>query len=186
MNNKLQACKLILEQSGVVFDQGLSLDEIQQVEIDYDFMFPPDLKEFLMFALPTSSPFLDWRNESKAQILVQLSSPYEGICFDIEHNDFWLEEWGVRPSSLSDAIQYAKKALEEAPTLIPVFGHRYMPDSPCKAGNPIFSVHQTDIIYYGTSLFDYLENEFFQYFGREGYKLEGEIRRIDFWSDFTG
>ncbi len=186
MQNDLQVYKAVLEQAGIVFEEGLSCEEICQIEVDYAFNFPPDLKELLMFALPVSQQFLNWRSTSRDQIIDRLSSPYEGIFFDIEHNGFWLEAWGIQPSSLFDALQQAKKAVKAAPTLIPIFGHRYIPDYPCKAGNPIFSVHQTDIIYYGTDLFNYVENEFFQHFGRAGHKLEGEIRKIDFWSDLAG
>ncbi len=46
--------------------------------------------------------------------------------------------------------------------MIPVFSHRYLPDDPNEAGNPVFSVYQTDIIYYGADLLDYFENEFAQ------------------------
>jgi hypothetical protein len=35
-----------------------------------------------------------------------------------------------------------------------------MPDEPRKAGNPVFSVHQTDIIHYGYDLLHYLHEEF--------------------------
>jgi hypothetical protein len=34
------------------------------------------------------------------------------------------------------------------------------PREPNEAGNPIFSVHQTDIIYYGNDLVDYFHDEF--------------------------
>jgi hypothetical protein len=184
MQAQLQTYKAILEKAGVTFEKGMSFVEIRQIETDYNFCFPPDLKEFLMFALPVSVGFFNWRYASRDKIICQLSSPYEGICFDIEHNNFWFEEWGNRPSSISDACEQAKKAFTDAPTLIPIFGHRYIPDHPCDVGNPVFSVHQTDIVYYGTNLFNYIENEFFQYFGRECYKLEGEIREIAFWSRF--
>jgi hypothetical protein len=185
MQTQLQTYKAFLERAGVVFERGMSSVEIRQIETDYNFCFPPDLKEFLMFALPVSSGFFNWRYASREQIIYQLSSPYEGICFDIEHNNFWMEEWGDRPSSHLDAFEQAKKAFTAAPTLIPIFEHRYMPAQPHDVGNPVFSVHQTDIIYYGANLFNYIENEFFQYFGREGYKLEGEVREIAFWSGFV-
>jgi hypothetical protein len=145
----------------------------------------PVSNEFLMLGLPVSSGFFNWRYANREQITEQLLCPYEGICFDIEHNNFWLKEWGDKPSYLVDAFERAKQALTEAPTLIPILGHRYIPDQPHSAGNPVFSVHQTDIIYYGTNLLNYIENEFFQSFEREGYKLEGEIREIAFWSDIV-
>jgi hypothetical protein len=43
---------------------------------------------------------------------------------------------------------------------VPVFSHRYMPASACAAGNPVFSVMQTDIVSYGNTLTDYFIREF--------------------------
>jgi hypothetical protein len=37
---------------------------------------------------------------------------------------------------------------------------RFMPATPCEAGNPVFSVMQTGIIHSGNDLADYLHNEF--------------------------
>jgi hypothetical protein len=68
--------------------------------------------------------------------------------------------------------------LAAAPKLIPVFLHRMMPDEPRKAGNPVFSVHQTDIIYYGHDLPDYLRQEFQV---ARWWTRPSEPRRIRFW-----
>lgn len=77
------------------------------------------------------------------------------MCFDVEHNAFWDPEWGDRPSSLADALRIAEEAVRAAPRLIPVYGHRYLPQEPCIAGNPVFSVYQMDIIVYGSDLYYY-------------------------------
>jgi len=181
----LQYYKEILERAGVVFESGLSQAEIQELERQYAFAFPSDLKDFLMFALPTSQGFLNWRRASNDEIVYSLTWPYEGMCFDIEQNSFWLEKWGQQPASLDEAFSIARKAIEQAPTLIPINGHRYIPDRPNEAGNPIFSVYQTDIVYYGCDLADYLQNEFSYYFGRSEHFLKGEIKYIEFWSQFA-
>jgi hypothetical protein len=70
----------------------------------------------------------------------------------------------------------------DAPVLIPVCSHRYLPASPPQAGNPVFSVHQSDIIYYGANLLDYLQNEFGYYFGRAEHAISATPRRIALWS----
>src|SRR5207245_1362409 len=44
--------------------------------------------------------------------------------------------------------------------LIPVCSQRYLPDDPPLAGNPVFSIYQTDIIIYGRNLWDYFRHEF--------------------------
>jgi hypothetical protein len=178
-----QPYKTTLEHAGVVFAPGLSNHEIHQIEASYAFRFPADYRAFLMFALPISHGFVDWRHGDRAHIHQQLAWPYEGICFDIEHNNFWLRAWGPRPADLTAAFAIAHQAVAEAPTLIPVAGHRYIPDVPADAGNPIFSVYQTDIIYYGRDLLEYLENEFgYYFFGQSRYQITEPIRSIAFWS----
>ncbi|MET0645741.1 MAG: SMI1/KNR4 family protein [Pyrinomonadaceae bacterium] len=175
----------VLQKAGVLFAPGLSEAEIQRIQCRYGFVFPPDMKDFLRFALPVSSGFINWRGAKDDEVLKSLSWPYEGICFDIERNSFWLEEWGQRPATLEEAFAIAREAVERAPTLIPVNGHRYIPDRPHDPGNPILSVYQTDVIYYGCNLADYLENEFSHYFGRGEYGLNGEIRHVEFWSQLV-
>src|SRR5262249_25570279 len=158
------------------------------IEAEHGFCFPPDYRAFLMFALPVSNGFVDWRNGDRGQIHNQLSWPYEGMCFDIKHNAFWLDDaWGKRPSELTEACAIAKLAIDQAPRLIPVAGHRYIPDAPCEEGNPIFSVYQTDIIYYGRDLFEYLENEFgYYFFGHARYQISEPVKQITFWSELVG
>lgn len=177
--------KTTLERAGVRFEPGLSSSELKAIEAEYGFSFPPDLQEFLMFCLPVSNNFVDWRGGSKADIQTRMNWPFEGMCFDIENNAFWLEEWGERPSVLGEAFAIARQAVNDAPTLIPICSHRYIPDRPFESGNPIFSVYQTDIICYGSDVFDYLENEFAWYFGREEHALSGKLRRIEFWSSLV-
>jgi len=58
-----------------------------------------------------------------------------------------------------------------------------LPDRPPAPGNPVFSVYQTDIIYYGGDLENYLCNEYHYYFGTPQYvALPSQIRSIEFWS----
>lgn len=181
----LAYCKDRLSAAGVEFDAGLTSEEFSAIERDHGFRFPPDLREFLGYALPISKGWLDWRRESRSEILKRFDWPFEGMCFDIEQNAFWLDSWGAKPRALPDAFSIARAAIAAAPRLIPICGHRFLPDRPCDAGNPVFSVYQTDIIHYGSDLFDYLCNEFSYYFGRARYSFDGKARHIEFWSDLV-
>jgi len=69
-----------------------------------------------------------------------------------------------------------------APKLIPLISHRYLPAEPCEAGNPVFSIYQSDIIYYGANLTEYFERELVD--GNRS--LTGDIKHIRFWSEFVG
>src|SRR5207248_328250 len=99
------------------------------------FAFPPDLREFLSFALPISTGWVDWRHGNRSEIALKLSGPLAGICFDIQHSDFWLNSWGEKPEALDEAFHRARAAVDAAPRLIPIYGHRYIPDRPHEVGN---------------------------------------------------
>jgi len=166
---------------GEVFEKGFSESEFKSIESEFNFTFPPDLKEFLSIAQPISKSWINWRNTNNKKFNESLFWPYKGMCFDIEHNDFWLNDWGKKPESLKECFDIAEKAIEKAPKLIPIYGHRYIPDRPNKNGNPVFSVYQTDIICYGKDLEMYLDNEFFN--DEFIISKADEIKKIDFWSN---
>lgn len=159
-------------------DPGLSKDELASIERDFGFRFPPDLRELLVYALPVGDRWTPWRGP-REQVRRALSWPLEGLLFDVEHNEFWLDEWGPRPRGLADARRIATEAVASAPTLIPLYAHRYLPAEPFEAGNPVFSVMQTDIIVYGDDLVAYLCNEH----GLELPRLpRAQTKQIRFWT----
>ena len=162
----------------VEFAPGLTDAEIAAVENQFGFRFPPDLRAFLQTALPRGERFPDWRHGNEAELREWLEMPLEGILFDVQHNQFWLDEWGPRPGALSEALRITREQVAAAPRLIPVFAHRMMPDEPHAPGNPVFSVHQTDIIHYGADLASYLRNEFNL---TNGEPQDRPIRNIRFW-----
>jgi hypothetical protein len=161
-------------------DPGLSDAELDAVQNRFHFTFPPDLRAVLQFALPIGKQWLDWRSGSDHDIQARLGWPLEGIQFDIENSGFWLDEWGPKPEEGHRRSEVVRHVIDNAPRLIPVYSHRFIPVEPLDAGNPVFSVHQTDIIIYGNDLADYFHREF-------GVSLPGsaarEPRRIRFWSD---
>ncbi len=162
----------------VAFDAGLTDSEVADAEGRFGFRFPPDLREFLQTALPRGLQFPDWRAGDEAALRDWFDLPRRGVLFDVEHNGFWLDDWGPRPGPLPEALRVADDLVTAAPRLIPVYMHRMMPDEPHLPGNPVFSVHQTDIIHYGFDLADYLRSEF-GLPGREPWPEQ--VRPIRFW-----
>lgn len=162
----------------VNFDAGLTNEELAACEQRFGFRFPPDLREFLQTALPRGPQFPDWRAGPEAVLQEWLDVPRRGVLFDVKHNGFWLDEWGSRPESPDAAIEAASALVLAAPRLIPIFSHRMIPDEPQMPGNPVLSVHQTDIICYGFDLADYLRCEF-GLPNRE--KWPDAVRPIRFW-----
>ena len=171
----------ILKGRGIRFDTGLSDDEAARVEAEFGFRFPSDLREFLQAGLPVGNGFADWRNEPRLSLRERLAIPLEGMLFDVEHNGFWLSEWGPRPPVLEAAQAVARRLVSAAPVLIPIYKHRMIPDRPHDADNPVFSVHQTDIIRYGTDLRDYLIHEFLTDKDVGFWPIPENVKHIDFW-----
>ncbi len=166
-----------LKGAGLEFESGLTESEIETVEGKFCFRFPPDLRSFLMAAIPFwNSP--RWRSGNESEIREWFDLPLQGILFDVEQSAFWLPEWGERPKRLSDALEVATLRVREAPKLIPLITHRFIPESPHESGNPVFSVHQTDIIYYGFDLEDYFRHEF--KLPRD--EWPAEVREIELWA----
>jgi hypothetical protein len=166
----------LLKEAGLEFSEGLTDDEVEYIEKTFSFRFPPDLCAFLKTAVPFwNSP--RWRSGSESDIREWFDSPLKNVLIDVERNDFWLPEWGQRPNKLSEALEIASLKVREAPKLIPILAGRFIPDRPHESGNPVFSVHQTDIIYYGFDLEDYLRHEF--NLPREEWPTQ--IRQIEFW-----
>jgi len=178
----VEHCQQVLRTAGVSFEAGLSATELRAAELRFGFTFPPDLAEFLAVGLPVGTGFPTWRHLDDDKLCGSFDWPYEGMCFDIEHNTFWPLQWGPRPHDLQHAFDIARGHIAAAPILIPIRGHRYLPASPSSAGNPVFSVYQTDIILYGVDLENYFQNEYHYFFGTPAYSLPTVPRKIDFWS----
>ncbi|MCM1233642.1 MAG: hypothetical protein NC489_26305 [Ruminococcus flavefaciens] len=166
----------ILRQHEIKMETGLTFAEICKVESIYEIKFPKSLRAFLMQVLPTSKGFYNWRDFNPENI--------EFIWRTIERpkNDLFVgraEE--ALNGSESDADM--KIQLKNAPKMIPIYFHRYIPvisrDDP-----PVLSVHGMDIIYYGENLDDYFEVEFG---GKKQEEIDFEkIEPVPFWTDMMG
>jgi hypothetical protein len=180
----------LLTDKGVHFDSGLTDDEVFQVETKFDFKFPPDLKLFLQTALPTSDRFVNWRlglkyKDETDKIIDRLGWPLEGMLFDLQSNEFWINSWGDKPNSHEEKERIARDKYSTFPKLIPIYANRYIPSRPHEEGNPVFSVHQMDIIFYGYDLATYFANEFSFVLTDQFEMLDKPKREIEFWSKWV-
>jgi len=167
---------------------GLTSAELDAAETRWGFPFPPDLRHFLARASSRSEGFVHWAETPDAVIEDRLAWPFEGFCFDIEQAGLWRAEWGPKPDLLADRIAVFETVYKTAPKLIPIYRHRYIPAGPPDAGNPVFSVYQSDIIVYGTDLWDYLMVEFGPRDAEKNSRrkqAEAPVRKIRFWSDWA-
>jgi hypothetical protein len=116
--------------------------------------------------------WMNWR-APREEIAARLAEPLEPLIERLRDTEYWLPQWGERPSRPDDRL----KLLAAAPVLIPIGGSRYMPAEPHEAGNPIYSIVGLDMIVAGCDLADYLDG------GLRSMTSKGASRRIHFWSD---
>jgi hypothetical protein len=155
---------------------GYTPAELATAQDRYGLRFPPDLIETMLKFRPNADH--DWSIEDP-RIRTMLAWPFEALKFDIVEGGMWWPDWGYRPQAMADRIAILREALTRAPRLIPLGHHRYLPETPIEADNPIFSMHGFDTIYYGANLADYFENE------ATGRPASDPMRRIVFWSDIA-
>ena len=138
---------------------GLSGDEVDEVQARLGFQFADDHRAFLAAGLPLNRSWPDWRDGGTASLRQWLAGPVEGVLFDVEHDGFWHPSWGERPTDRTSRQTVAARELATWPQLVPISGHRYLPAGRGTHGHPVLSVHQTDIIYYGSDIADHIHRE---------------------------
>lgn len=163
---------------------GMSTAEIESVEAELGFRLPEDFSYFLQNVQDPGAVLFPWADFRIEKYKEQVERVLGGIEFDVEQNGLWLERWSKRPNSLRKSISLVRDDFASWPRLLPIHNHRFLAAEPCRNGNPVFSIMQTDIIYYGSDLGNYLENEFIA--GRAAHQVDFDrIRRIDIWSDLA-
>eukprot|EP00932_Pfiesteria_piscicida_P019180 SRR837773.6008.p1 GENE.SRR837773.6008~~SRR837773.6008.p1 ORF type:complete len:279 (+),score=74.57 SRR837773.6008:31-837(+) len=157
-----EALKAALEAQGTVFEPGLTEEEFTAFETRFGVTLPPELKSFLAVGMPTGGQWTNFRNVEE---FTTLENFHDGVLFDVKENDFWWEGsanapgWGEQPEDSEEALDLASEKLKEMPKMIPIYSHRAMLSTD-RAGLPVLSIHQTDIISYGLDFADYIRAEF--------------------------
>lgn len=204
-------------QRGTRWLGGLSEAQIEEIERRWSLHFPPDYRLFLRVLhavdrpkrgakyteyveggepshlVPNEKPsFYNWLTDAEA-LQQAFDWLVEGLQFDVEYNGLWLPSWGAMPSRLATQRARVRKLVAAAPRLIPIIGHRYLLAEPCQAGNPVFSIYQSDIIVYGPDLRSYFLFEFADLLGidwqeteriaREQRASEETYAAIPFWGE---
>lgn len=162
--------------------KGLSNSEIEMIEDQLGFVLPPDFKHLFQNVSDPDGVLFPWSGFKLSLYSKAIERVWAGIEFDILHNRVWLKRWGIKPTSIDVAREIARKDFKNWPKLLPVYGHRFLPAEPTLSNNPVFSIVQTDIIYYGVNLAEYLVQEFCRPTANSKACV---ARRIPVWSDFA-
>ncbi len=172
----------LLKRHKIKLEDGLKDNEIIQIERIYNIKFPNSLRKFLTLALPTSKGFYNWRNTKESNINFIKYTMNEPISYisNMAEEIYWCDDWGKEPEEKEKIRIEIIKRLKNAPKLIPIFSHRYIPIIPDK-NPPVISIHGLDIVYYGRNLENYFEIEFGN--KQQNSILLSDVNHITFWSD---
>lgn len=165
-------------QVGTRWTRDLDERAIDGIERHWGLRFPADYRLFLrclhatdlprrgaLYAggdefVPAEGPGVyHWRHD-EASIRAALEAVVDGILFDVDNDVLWPEAWGPRPPGVTERERVVRAQVTAAPGLAPIFGHRALVLEPPIPGNPVLSIHQSDIIVYGGDLRGYLLAEF--------------------------
>lgn len=152
--------------------------ELDEAQERYGLRFPLDLVSLLL-----EKRLIDgyaWNTEDP-RIRKMLSWPLDMLLFDVEHDQWW-PGWGEQPEGTNECRELVRDVLSASPKLIPLYGHRFLPETPAEPGNPVFSMYGLDTVYYGSDLENYFEREFG---GATRIPLGSISRYIPFWSDLA-
>lgn len=175
-----------------VIESGLTEAEFARIEDRYGFEFADDHRAFLAAGLPVSQPreegqtwddpWPDWRSGDPAELRRHLQWPVDCLLEDVEHGH-WHPAWGERPDGGEEAVHQARLHLAEVPVMVPVYAHRFLPAGRGTYGHPVLSMRGDDIIYYGTDLPDYIDQEFTEPRPErhEGWRPQATV---PFWRDY--
>lgn len=155
---------LALERMDGKAANALSNAQLGELEGAMGHALPFEVGMLLVMGLPDGERWWRW-SEPADDVAAWNASLLDGLLFDVEHNDVWLSSWGPQPVSLDDRRSLATAAFTDAPSLLPIHGHRAVPltiarDETSSDSNPVLSVVQTDVITYGSDLAAWLNREF--------------------------
>jgi len=186
--------------AAMTFAPGLTTAEFQRLEDQFDLRFPPDLRSWLRFTLPIHDSFPNWRADTAHELQWTHDYLFDGIWGDIDDygpwstpqytypaghpiSPAWPAAWGPLPAEREVAYTIFCEQFARAPRLIRLDGHRFLPDRPLLAGNPVFSIVQTDIIHLAANL----PNLFTSSYGDSRWRQAmAHVRSIEFWTDLAG
>lgn len=178
---------------------GLEEEEIDAIEAKYQIKFTKEHRAFLniLHTIDKKEPvdryneegeaycikesfFYNWKTDDK-ELKDRFNWVFQTILDDILGvNQTWLASWGkVRPKSDATKKEIFSNWLEQAPKLIPIFGHRFVVSEPADCDNPVLSVYGSDIIVYGWNMRHYLLSELNEHLELQYWEYDEEY---DDWS----
>lgn len=162
MNNTSRSTSEIekqLRSFGVTIEPGLTDRELAAAEERYKVTFNPEHRSFLRAMLPVGRGWWDWRSDTDA-LRNAISQPTTSILELVGDGHFWWSAWGEPPARLEERVSLVESDSAHWARLVPLRGHRYVPELISGDQSPVFSVVDDDIVTYGRSIREYLDREY--------------------------
>jgi hypothetical protein len=177
-------------QRGTKWLGGLSEEQIDEAETQLNLRFPPDYRLFLQRLHSVDKPVLctgyfaigeipepggDYvaaaldEDAGQYMALDEIPSFYNWVdgqdsirtmLEGIVHGLIFSATWEAEPDRIPEIEQNIRSRVAAAPELIPVIAPRFLLAEPCQSGNPVLSIHQSDIVVYAANLRDFLLDSF--------------------------
>lgn len=157
--------------------QGLSDEQINEIEQKYEVQFIPEHREFLRILHTIDKKeiveyedegeiiseerifFYNWLEHEK-EIREVMRVPYDWMFSDIDSvNKVWLKSWGIKPKSPKKRKEIFDEWFSHIPALLPLISYRFIVNDKNLRWRPILSVRGSDIVIMGWDFRTYLLNE---------------------------
>ncbi|MDR6488579.1 hypothetical protein J2799_003097 [Chryseobacterium vietnamense] len=154
--------------------QGLSEEQIDQVERKYEVSFTYEHREFLKILHAIDKKeiveyeddgeliaeectfFYNWL-ENETEIISQRNSFYKWMWDDIMSvNHVWLKSWGIKPKSIEKRKEIFDEWFSRLPRLLPVRNSACVVENNNLKWNPVVSIRGSDIVILGWDFRTYL------------------------------
>jgi len=154
---KLNMLSQLLQQYNITFWSTLTDKHINELEKFFWFCIPTEYKEVLKNWMPVGNDFTNWSDQGSVQKSYDILLDW--ILFDILTNNLWFDRrW--ESISNSEKIKIITNMYDKSPKLIPIYWHRFILEKWYIENNPVFSIHQSDVIIYWESLEQRVNIEF--------------------------
>jgi hypothetical protein len=91
--------------------KGYTQTELDGAQERFGLVFPPDLVALLRDRRPLDGHV--WTDEPAIRRM--LDWPFEGLLFDVEHNQLWWPEWGEKPDDADVRKEVLRSVVARAP-----------------------------------------------------------------------
>jgi len=177
---------LALERIGGDRSPGLTNKALAELEDVLECRLPFEVGLLLVMGVPAADGWHQWRAPAD-EVAEWDEQVIDGICFAVEHDDFWFDGWGPRPASLAARFDVVRQEfVDTVPSLFPLFGRHAIPLTPAQEqdssdGNPILFVDHASVAWRGDDLAGWMH----QLFEVPLPMWPAEQRRFPFWSDLA-